>query len=116
MKKSMIWLIALAAVAVIAIGTYVSLRNSMVQKNEAVKESWSEVDVQMQRRADLIPNLVEIAKGYIKHERETLEAVIQARTTAMVVLLLGRHDSHHAVRDVHRALRCGASLLQVYTA
>ena len=83
MKKSMIWLIALAAVAVIAIGTYVSLRNSMVQKNEAVKESWSEVDVQMQRRADLIPNLVATVKGYAQHEQTVFDNVANARAALL---------------------------------
>jgi LemA protein len=79
MKKSTIWLIALGAIVVIAIGTYVSLRNSMVQKNETVKESWSEVDVQMQRRADLIPNLVATVKGYAQHEQTVFDNVARAR-------------------------------------
>jgi LemA protein len=79
MKKSAIWLIVLGAIVVIAIGMYVSMRNTMVQKNEAVKEHWSEVDVQMQRRADLIPNLVATVKGYAQHEETVFDNVTKAR-------------------------------------
>ncbi|MDE3137350.1 MAG: LemA family protein [Acidobacteriota bacterium] len=79
MKKSTIWLVALGAVVVIAIGMYVSMRNTMVQKNEAVKENWSEVDVQLQRRADLIPNLVATVKGYAQHEETVFDNVAKAR-------------------------------------
>jgi LemA protein len=79
MKKSMIVLISFGAIVVVTIGLYVSLRNSMVQKNEAVKEAWSEVDVQMQRRADLIPNLVATVKGYAQHEEAVFDNVDRAR-------------------------------------
>ncbi len=57
----------------------VSLYNAMVALRQQVKNAWSQIDVQLKRRYDLIPNLVETAKGYMKHERETLEAVIKAR-------------------------------------
>ena len=79
MKKPVMWLVGLAAAVVILGGMYVSLRNSMVQKNEAVKERWSEVDVQMQRRADLIPNLVATVKGYAQHEQAVFDYVAKAR-------------------------------------
>ncbi len=79
MKKSMIWIIALVAIALIVGGSYVSMRNSMVQKNEAVKQSWAEVDVQIQRRADLIPNLVATVKGYAQHEQAVFDYVAKAR-------------------------------------
>ena len=64
-------------------GSYVSARNQMVEKDQAVKAAWSEVDVQLQRRADLIPNLVETVKGYATHEKGTLEGVVAARNRAM---------------------------------
>ncbi len=60
----------------------VSIYNGLVRGRNAFKNAFSQIDVQLQRRYDLIPNLVETAKGYIKHERETLEAVIQARNQA----------------------------------
>lgn len=57
--------------------------NSLVTLRNRYKNAYSQIDVQLQRRYDLIPNLVEIAKGYMKHERETLEAVISARNSAI---------------------------------
>ena len=80
--------VAVAALVVIFLavllvfGSYVSAKNQMVTKREAVTASWGEVNNQLQRRADLIPNLVETAKGYLKHEHETLEDVIKARNIA----------------------------------
>jgi LemA protein len=61
----------------------VSIYNGLVAARNAVRNSFSQIDVQLTRRHDLIPNLVEVAKGYLKHERETLEAVIQARNAAV---------------------------------
>jgi LemA protein len=69
----------LAAVAIWAVGIY----NGLVAGRNAYKNAFAQIDVQLTRRHDLIPNLVEVAKGYMKHERETLEAVIQARTQAV---------------------------------
>jgi LemA protein len=65
-------------IALFAIGIY----NSLVALRNRYKNAFAQIDVQLKRRYDLIPNLVETAKGYIKHERETLEAVIAARNTA----------------------------------
>ena len=79
MKKT--WIIILAAVALIAIFCATSY-NSMVSQDEAVGTAWSNVENQYQRRADLIPNLVNTVKGYANHEKETLEAVISARAKA----------------------------------
>jgi LemA protein len=65
------------------IGFFVAIYNSLVQLRNRVKNAWSQIDVQLKRRHDLIPNLVETAKGYMKHERETLSAVTEARSRAM---------------------------------
>ena len=61
----------------------VSIYNRLVQLRNRFKNAFAQIDVQLKRRYDLIPNLVEVAKGYMKHERETLEAVIKARNQAV---------------------------------
>ena len=83
-------LIAAAVVVVIAIAGYSWVKgtyNDMVALDETVKSAWSQVENQYQRRADLIPNLVNTVKGYADHERETLEAVINARARATGVTI-----------------------------
>jgi LemA protein len=71
-------------VILVVIGFYlVSLYNGLVAARNSYKNAFAQIDVQLTRRYDLIPNLVETAKGYMKHERETLEAVIAARNTAV---------------------------------
>lgn len=62
---------------------FIGLYNGLVIARNAYKNAFAQIDVQLTRRYDLIPNLVEVAKGYMKHERETLEAVIQARNSAV---------------------------------
>ena len=71
------------AIVVIAVFIVVGLYNNLVRLRNVFKNAFSQIDVQLKRRYDLIPNLVETAKGYIKHERETLEAVTKARNLAM---------------------------------
>lgn len=78
-------LILLAVVVVLALWA-VGAYNGLVTARNAFKNAFAQIDVQLQRRFDLIPNLVETAKGYIKHERETLEAVVAARGAAMAGL------------------------------
>jgi LemA protein len=67
----------------LAVAFIVGLYNGLVRLRQQVKNAWSQIDVQLKRRYDLIPNLVETVKGYAKHEKETLEAVIQARNAAV---------------------------------
>jgi LemA protein len=74
--------IFLAVIVVLAFWA-VSIYNRLVQLRNRFKNAFAQIDVQLKRRYDLIPNLVETAKGYIKHERETLEAVIKARNQAV---------------------------------
>jgi LemA protein len=77
-----ILLVIVVIVALFFVGSY----NRLIGARNAFKNAFAQIDVQLTRRYDLIPNLVEIAKGYIKHERETLEAVVQARNTALAGL------------------------------
>ena len=70
------------AIAAAAALWLVAMYNGLVRLRNQVRNAWSQIDVQLKRRHDLIPNLVETAKGYMKHERETLDAVIQARNQA----------------------------------
>ncbi|MFP5277966.1 MAG: LemA family protein [Acidobacteriota bacterium] len=83
MRKAL-WIVlgvfgVLAAAALLIFGSYVSARNQMVAKDQAVKAAWSEVDVQMQRRADLIPNLVQTVKGFTKEESTVFGDIANAR-------------------------------------
>ena len=82
-----VWVILGIVVVLLAIfiGTY----NGLVRRRNQVKNAWAQIDVQLKRRYDLIPNLVETAKGYMKHERETLEAVTNARNLAQQVASSG---------------------------
>lgn len=79
--KKWIW-IAVAAIATIAIIFLYATYNRFVNRDEAVKSAWAHVETQYQRRADLIPNLVNTVKGYAAHERSTLEEVTEARARA----------------------------------
>jgi LemA protein len=76
------WIIPLAVVALFVLWAIITYNGLVTRRNET-KNSWSQIDVQLKRRYDLIPNLVETVKGYMKHERETLEAVIRARQTCV---------------------------------
>jgi len=76
-------LIVIAVLLVIAIFWAISIYNRLVTLKNRYQNAFAQIEVQLKRRYDLIPNLVETAKGYMKHERETLEAVIQARNMAV---------------------------------
>ncbi len=79
-------LIVVLVVAVVLIAWLVGIYNRLVKLRNQFKNAFSQIDVQLKRRYDLIPNLVETAKGYMKHERETLEAVIAARNKAQAAV------------------------------
>ena len=78
----MVGILVLLGLAVVAAVWAVGLYNGLVTARNAYKNAFAQIDVQLTRRYDLIPNLVETAKGYMKHERETLDAVIKARNSA----------------------------------
>jgi len=83
MGKGLIVLIILALIALAVFGQYVGVRNTLVTKNEAVKAAWSQVDIALQRRADLIPNLVETVKGYAKQEQTVFGDIAKARSALL---------------------------------
>src|SRR6202049_3128153 len=79
MKTGTIVLVVGAVIALLVGGAFVSSRNQMVTKNETVKSAWAAVAVVLQRRADLIPNLVETVKGFASHETEVFKNIADAR-------------------------------------
>ena len=87
MKKSLIILISIIVVVVLIAWYGISINNKMVKADEAVMAQWAKVENQYQRRADLIPNLVNTVKGYASHEKETLDAVVNARAKATQVTI-----------------------------
>ena len=75
------WWMILIIVGILIVFWAISVYNKLIALRNRVKDQWAQIDVQLKRRFDLIPNLVETVKGYTKHESETLEAVIKARNT-----------------------------------
>src|SRR5499425_2769457 len=83
MGKGLIVVIILALIALVVFGQYIGVRNTLVTKNESVKAAWSQVDIALQRRADLIPNLVETVKGYAKQEQTVFGDIAKARSALL---------------------------------
>jgi LemA protein len=80
MSKAMIVIITVVVLILLSFGKYVGVKNTLVTKNEAVKSAWAQVDVVLQRRADLIPNLVETVKGITKQEQAVFGEIAEARS------------------------------------
>src|SRR6476619_3037424 len=76
-------IVVLVLIALIFFAQYIGVRNTLVTKNEAVKAAWSQVDIVLQRRADLIPNLVETVKGYAKQEQTVFGDIAKARSALL---------------------------------
>ena len=93
MSSFLIFLAIVAAVVFYTIGIY----NRLVNERNRVRNSFAQIDVQLTRRHDLIPNLIESVKGYMSHERETLEAVVEARNAASAALDLAKADPANAM-------------------
>jgi len=79
--------------------------NGLIQLKFRVKNAWAQIDVQLKRRHDLIPNLIEVAKGYMKYEKETLENVIKARTQAtQATVIKDKQDAENFLTSALRSL------------
>jgi LemA protein len=83
-ERSMAWIVV-AIVLVLVVGYVIALYNRLVRSRQMAEEGWSGIDVQLKRRADLVPNLVETVQGYATHERELLQRVTEARNQARAV-------------------------------
>ena len=83
MGENAVPLVVLAVVVLLPIVYVLGMYNRLIKLRNTIKESWSNVDTELKRRYDLIPNLVNTVKGYAKHERETFEAVVKARQAAI---------------------------------
>jgi len=92
----------------------IGIYNGLVSSKNVVKEAWAQIDVQLKRRNDLIPNLVETAKGYLKHERETLERVIAARNASVAALPQGPAAVAQAEGALQGALRQLFAVAEAY--
>lgn len=120
MSGLLIFLGILAAVVIFFVGIY----NSLVTLRNRCQNAWAQVDVQLRRRYDLIPNLVETVKGYAKHEQETFQKVTEARTSAMNAqtvaeqgkaenLLTGALKSLFAVAEAYPELKANQNFLML---
>jgi len=105
-------LAVLGGLIVLVGGWFVLTYNGLVQLRNAVKNAWSQIDVQLKRRYDLIPNLVETVKGYAGHEKETLERVIQARQAGIAASTV--KDQQVAENMITGALRQLFALSESY--
>lgn len=83
MGKAAIVIIILVVIALVFVGQYVGVRNTLVAKSQAVKAAWSQVDIVLQRRADLIPNLAETVKGYAQQEQTVFGDIAKARAALL---------------------------------
>lgn len=98
----MVVVVILIIVAVVVALMLVSMYNSLVKLRNQVKNAWSQIDVQLKRRHDLIPNLIETVKGYMHHERDTLESITKARSQAVEAESVG--DKAKAEGELTKAL------------
>ena len=105
--------IVLVAVVVLVVG-YIVLYNRLVSLRVRGENAWSDIDVQLKRRADLVPNLVSTVKGYAAHERGTLEAVTQARTGAVAAQSAGPAVRAQAEAELTTALRGLSVAVEAY--
>jgi LemA protein len=107
-----IWVWILLGILVVLVLAFAAIYNGLIQSRNRVDNSWAQVDVQLKRRYDLIPNLVETVKGYASHERETFERVTQARSAAQAAS--GPAESAQAENFLTQALRQLFAVAEAY--
>jgi LemA protein len=105
-------ILIIVAIIVVLVIAFIVMYNGLVQLRNRIDNAWSQIDVQLQRRHDLIPNLVETVKGYAAHERETLERVVQARNQA--ISAQGPAEQGQAENLLTGALRQVFALAEAY--
>ncbi|NND32344.1 MAG: LemA family protein [Saprospiraceae bacterium] len=98
----MTYFLIIIAIAALAVFYFVGVYNKFVRKRSMMDEGWSGIDVQLKKRYDLIPNLVETVKGYASHEKDTLQQVIEARNRAMKAE--GVSEQNEAEKNLNTAL------------
>ncbi len=102
------WFLIIVLVVIAALVIYlIAAYNGLIRRRNQIENAWSQIDVQLKRRLDLIPNLVETVKGYAAHEKETLDAVIRARNAAIAA-----PDTPHAQAETENLLT--GALRQVF--
>ncbi|MGY6502336.1 MAG: LemA family protein [Acidimicrobiales bacterium] len=120
----MVYVLIILAIVVVLVAFVIGLYNSLVSLRNRIENAWAQIDVQLKRRYDLIPNLVETVKGYASHESETLEKVIQARNMAVSAtgvegqaqaenMLSGALKSLFAVSEAYPDLKANQGFLQL---
>jgi LemA protein len=107
-------LLLVGGAAILLVMAVVGIYNSLVGLNVKAENAWSDIDVQLKRRYDLIPNVVETVKGYAGHERQTLEAVVNARSRAVSVQNAGPAERSQAEGALTSALRGLFALAEAY--
>ncbi len=100
----MTWYIIVGIIVILIIVVFIATYNKLVRLRNQVKNAWAQIDVQLKRRHDLIPNLIETVKGYMKHERETLEAITKARNLAQQAASSGPGARAKAETELSSAL------------
>lgn len=124
MTGGLITILVIAAILGVLIIWIISVYNSLIRLRNEIDNSWAQIDVQLKRRSDLVPNLVETVKGYASHERETLERVIQARNMAVSAknmderlegenMLTGALKSLFAVSEAYPDLKANTNFMQL---
>ena len=107
-----VWIGALVILALIVVGWTVSIYNGLIRERNLVEEAWSGIDVQLKRRHDLIPNVVESVRGYMQHERGLLEEIANSRARAVGSRTVG--ETSQAEGELSRTLRTLFAVAEAY--